>query len=81
MIPGSPDCGSMPQWPIYYYQNSTDILRLLPNGVLRHYLYHVVPGEEEDPEYGVIDGKEVIYHDYPSGKYCMEKVKSRIVVI
>lgn len=76
MIPGSPDCGS-----IYYYQNSTDILRLLPNGVLRHYLYHVVPGEEEDPEYGVIDGKEVIYHDYPSGKYCMEKVKSRIVVI
>lgn len=73
LIPGLPDCGSMQQWPIYYYQNSTDVLRLLPNGVLRHFLYHVVPGEEEETGYDTINGKELIYHDYAPGKYCMEK--------
>lgn len=66
----------MQQWPIYYYRNSTDVLRLLPNGVLRHYLYHNLPMEEEETESGisVINGKEVMYHDYDPGKYCMDKV-------
>ncbi|KAF5271726.1 hypothetical protein FQA39_LY08049 [Lamprigera yunnana] len=67
LVTGSPDCGSMQEWPIYHH--STDVLRLLPSGILRHYLYHATPHQEDDD----IDNKEIIYHDYHSGKYCMEK--------
>lgn len=81
LIPGAPECGSMQQWPIYYYKNSSDMLRLLPSGVLRHYLYHIIPGEEEIIGIDVMGGKEMIYHDYLPGKYCMEKVRKRINII
>lgn len=72
IVTGSPDCGSMQEWPIYYYQHSTDVLRLLPNGALRHYLYNVPPDDDEEMT-GYDMNKEIMYHDYPSGKYCMEK--------
>ncbi|XP_060522858.1 probable G-protein coupled receptor Mth-like 5 [Cylas formicarius] len=73
---GLPDCGHTQPWPIYHYQNSTDKLRLLPNGVLRHYFDHQVP-EEFDFEMELIEGKN-LYQDYEQGKYCMDKKKDEI---
>ncbi|CAG9821362.1 unnamed protein product [Phaedon cochleariae] len=70
LVIGLPDCGHMQLWPIYHYQNSTDRLRLLPNGVMRHYFdHHDVPGEE-DPE---ILQTNSPYHDYEFSKYCLDK--------
>uniref|UniRef100_A0A1Y1NNN9 G-protein coupled receptors family 2 profile 2 domain-containing protein n=1 Tax=Photinus pyralis TaxID=7054 RepID=A0A1Y1NNN9_PHOPY len=72
IVTGNPDCGSMQIWHIYYYQESTDVLQLLPNGALRHYPHYVSPEEDLN--------REIMYHDYPPGKYCMEKhVKGSLV--
>lgn len=72
IVTGDPDCGSMQTWHIYYYQQSTDVLQLLPNGALRHYPHYVSPEEDIN--------REVMYHDYPPGKYCMEKhIKDSLV--
>lgn len=73
LITGSPDCGSMQRWPIYYYYQSTDVLKLLPNGVLRHYLRPDSPNDEDETGYDIINNREIMYHDYVPGKYCMEK--------
>lgn len=72
LIIGKPDCGSMQPWSIYHYHNSSDRLRLLPNGVLRHYSDHLEPGERQ-----LADMDSVSFHyDYASGKYCLDKVYS-----
>ncbi|XP_030764100.1 probable G-protein coupled receptor Mth-like 5 [Sitophilus oryzae] len=69
---GTPNCGHMQQWSVYHYQNSTDKLRLLPNGVLRHYIDNQVPNElDNDSEFA--DDKSKIYYDYAPGKYCLDK--------
>lgn len=65
----------MQPWAILHYTNSLDVLHLLPSGVLRHYAYHTLPNEDEDMETERINDKDVMYHDYEPGKYCMEKVK------
>ena len=70
LITGLPDCGSKAPWPIYHYQNSSDRLRLLPNGVLRHYFDHNVPHETEMDDIN----PNSLYHDYEPNKYCLEKV-------
>ncbi|XP_023025207.1 G-protein coupled receptor Mth-like 5 [Leptinotarsa decemlineata] len=71
LVTGLPDCGHMQLWPIYHYQNSTDRLRLLPNGILRHYFDHSeVPGDELDSEVTNVGGP---FHDYEYGKYCLDK--------
>lgn len=72
LIYGKPDCGSMQMWPVYHYQNSSDKLRLLSTGVLRHYFDHfLVPGEDpDDEEIEILKGR---YHDYEPGKYCLDK--------
>lgn len=69
-----PDCGSGPQWPVFHYKNSPDSLQLLPDGVLRHYLYPPLPNE--DPEFIAreIDSRKELFVDYPPGKYCIDKV-------
>ncbi|KAJ3647429.1 hypothetical protein Zmor_019308 [Zophobas morio] len=69
LITGLPDCGSKAPWPIYHYQNSSDRLRLLPNGVLRHYFDHNVPHETEMDDIN----PNSLYHDYEPNKYCLEK--------
>ncbi|CAH0550485.1 unnamed protein product [Brassicogethes aeneus] len=73
LITGAPDCGSMQPWSIYHYLNSTDKLRLLPSGILRHFFDHTIPGEEDELREAIIKGKDLIYHDYTSGKYCLDK--------
>lgn len=73
LVTGLPDCGSMQPWAVLHYTNSLDVLHLLPNGVLRHYAYHTLPSEE-DLEIEPMDDKDVMYHDYEPGKYCLEKV-------
>nr|CAH7735488.1 unnamed protein product [Callosobruchus chinensis] len=74
IVSGAPDCGHMQLWPIYHYHNSTDRLRLLPNGVLRHYFDHVdVPGDEDLLELGNTHEEKTLYHDYEFGKYCLDK--------
>ncbi|RZC35777.1 G-protein coupled receptor Mth-like 5 [Asbolus verrucosus] len=72
LVIGLPDCGPKDPWPIYHYQNSSDRLRLLPNGVLRHYFDHNIPHKEELDD----TSKSSLYHDYEPGKYCLEKVPS-----
>nr|AEM43034.1 methuselah-like protein 5 [Tribolium castaneum] len=69
LVTGLPDCGPKAPWPIYHYENSTDRLRLLSNGVLRHYFDRNIPHEDE------WDGgsKNSLYHDYEPGKYCLDK--------
>lgn len=81
MVIGLPDCGSTQRWPIYHYQHSSDVLRLLPNGVLRHYTHYAVPtlpdyleGDDEMEE-----DTESVFYDYPSGKYCLEKVLLKVI--
>lgn len=74
LVTGIPDCGSKQPWSIYHYTNSTDRLRLLPNGVLRHYFDHKIPSEEGSFEVEVTNGKSSLFHDYEPGKYCLEKV-------
>lgn len=77
MVIGLPDCGSTQRWPIYHYQNSSDVLSLLPNGVLRHYTHYAVPMQQDYYlEEGEVEDEdtESVYYDYPSGKYCLEKV-------
>lgn len=76
---GSPDCGHMQLWPIYQTQNSTDRLRLLPNGVLRHYFEHFEIPEEEYDITGYTDKDQTLYHDYEPGKYCLDKVTHDIL--
>ncbi|XP_017768553.1 PREDICTED: probable G-protein coupled receptor Mth-like 5 [Nicrophorus vespilloides] len=68
---GSPDCGSHQQWSIYHYVNSQDVLRLLPNGKLRHYINRPLEGEEE--EFEEMNKKKMVFYDYDSGKYCLDK--------
>lgn len=70
LVNGLPDCGHMQQWPIFHYFNSTDKLRLLPNGVLRHYFDHNEAFEEFDFETG---NSKSPFHDYEQGKYCLER--------
>lgn len=73
LITGLPDCGSVQPWPILHYRNSTDQLRLLPNGILRHYFdYNPIPGEE-DYEVDKFEG-HILFHDYELGKYCLDRV-------
>ncbi|XP_044265757.1 probable G-protein coupled receptor Mth-like 5 isoform X3 [Tribolium madens] len=69
LVIGLPDCGPKAPWPIYHYQNSTDRLRLLSNGVLRHYFDRNIPHDEELDD----NSKNSLYHDYEPGKYCLEK--------
>lgn len=77
-VTGLPDCGSSTTRSVYHYKNSTDKLRLIDDGTLRHCIYHNKP-EECDPEYD--DGKEQMYYDYTPGKYCLDKVNSSSLVI
>ncbi|CAG9762604.1 unnamed protein product [Ceutorhynchus assimilis] len=70
LVIGKPDCGHMQLWPIYHYQSSADKLRLLPNGILRHYYDNQIPDEFEI-DYG--EEKDKVYHDYEYGKYCLDK--------
>lgn len=74
LVIGLPDCGSRQRWPIYHYQNSSDVLRLLPNGVLRHYTHYAVPAQSDYVEDEIEEDTESVYYDYQSGKYCLEKV-------
>lgn len=74
LVIGLPDCGSKQRWPIYHYQNSSDVLRLLPNGVLRHYTHYAAPLQPDFVEYEIEEDTESVYYDYQSGKYCLEKV-------
>lgn len=74
LVTGEPDCGSVQQWGILHYANSQDVLHLLPNGVLRHYLYNVLPDDDEDVQMESVNKKDLMYYDYEPGKYCMEKV-------
>lgn len=69
---GKPDCGHMQQRSIYHYQDSPDILRLLPNGILRHYYDKQIP-HEFDLDGELIENKRDLYHDYKSGLYCLDK--------
>ncbi|XP_057663765.1 probable G-protein coupled receptor Mth-like 5 isoform X1 [Diorhabda carinulata] len=69
LIIGLPDCGHMQRWPIYHYINSTDKLRLLPNGILRHYFDHTGVNELDIDS----ENAKVPYHDYEQGKYCLDK--------
>lgn len=63
----------MQPWSIYHYQNSSDKLRLLPNGILRHYFDNQIPNEIDfDSEF--IEHQSNIYHDYEPGNYCLDKV-------
>ncbi|KAH1007750.1 probable G-protein coupled receptor Mth-like 5 [Dendroctonus ponderosae] len=74
LIIGMPNCGHMQLWPIYHYQASADKLRLLPNGILRHYFDTQVPNEfEADNEYTNTLEESKLYHDYPINKYCLDK--------
>ncbi|KAJ8928417.1 hypothetical protein NQ314_019006 [Rhamnusium bicolor] len=73
LVTGSPDCGHMQLWPIYQYQNSTDRLRLLPNGILRHYFDHFEVPEEEFEVADFSEKDHTLYHDYEPGKYCLDK--------
>ncbi|KAL3288889.1 hypothetical protein HHI36_003334 [Cryptolaemus montrouzieri] len=70
---GIPDCGSRQIWPIYFNKNSSEKLQLLPNGVLRHIYSHPIPNEEDDIGVEIIEGKDVLFHDFPQGQYCMDK--------
>lgn len=80
MIIGKPNCGHTQLWPIYHYQSSSDKLRLLPNGILRHYFDNQIPDEFElDNEY--IEEESKIYHDYEIGKYCLDKVRVPMVLL
>lgn len=49
-------------------------MQLLPNGVLRHIYSHPIPNEEEDIGIEILDGKDLLFHDFPPGQYCMDKV-------
>lgn len=69
---GTPNCGHMQLWPIYHYKSSADKLRLLPNGVLRHYFDNQSPNEFElENEYNIEENK--LFFDYPLSKYCLDK--------
>lgn len=69
-----PDCGlSATTRSVYHYKNSTDKLRLIDDGTLRHCIYHDRP-EECDPLHEDNGGKELLYYDYIPGKYCLDKV-------
>lgn len=46
----------------------------MPTGVLRHYTHYNVPVQSGFPEDEVVEDTHSIYHDYPSGKYCLDKV-------
>ncbi|CAH1186213.1 unnamed protein product [Phyllotreta striolata] len=70
LVIGLPDCGHMQLWPIFHYFNSTDRLRLLPNGVLRHYFDHDHAYEEYDFEN---ENSKAPFHDYELGKYCLDR--------
>lgn len=64
----------MQLWPIYHYKSSADKLRLLPNGVLRHYFDNQSPNEFElENEYNIEENK--LFYDYPLSKYCLDKVQ------
>ncbi|XP_018324370.1 probable G-protein coupled receptor Mth-like 5 [Agrilus planipennis] len=75
ILNGNPDCGSTQKWPIYHYQNSSDVLKLLPNGVLRHYLFFEKENDEEKEEMKEEqeNSKGLMFQDYVPGKYCLEK--------
>ncbi|XP_072391044.1 probable G-protein coupled receptor Mth-like 5 [Diabrotica undecimpunctata] len=75
LIIGRPDCGHVQTWPIYHYYNSTDRLRLLPNGVLRHYFDHI-----DIPDAFDLDNinPTAPYYDYEQGKYCIDKKEEGI---
>lgn len=78
LVTGLPDCGPVQPWPILHYRNSTDQLRLLPNGILRHYFdYSHVPGEESF-EMEKLEEHNLFY-DYEPGKYCLDRVKEKIL--
>ncbi|GJQ66180.1 GPRMTH5 [Trypoxylus dichotomus] len=69
---GFPNCGSHQKWPIYS-NNSTDILQVLPNGVLRHSLYHPKPTDDYDSSFTDLTNG-VMHYDYEPGKYCTDKM-------
>ncbi|XP_066245738.1 probable G-protein coupled receptor Mth-like 5 [Euwallacea similis] len=72
LIIGKPNCRSTQLWRIFHYQSSTDKLRLLPNGILRHYFDTQIPNEFElENEYNIEENK--LFHDYVLGKYCIDK--------
>uniref|UniRef100_A0A6P7G6G2 Probable G-protein coupled receptor Mth-like 5 n=1 Tax=Diabrotica virgifera virgifera TaxID=50390 RepID=A0A6P7G6G2_DIAVI len=70
LVIGRPDCGHVQTWPIYHYYNSTDRLRLLPNGILRHYFDHI-----DIPDAFDLDNinPTAPFYDYEQGKYCIDK--------
>ncbi|KAG5870807.1 hypothetical protein JTB14_005357 [Gonioctena quinquepunctata] len=65
LVTGLPDCGHMQLWAVLHYQNSSDRLGLLPDGVLRHYFDHKHKIDEENAV-----GP---FHDYEFGKYCLDR--------
>ncbi|XP_050306136.1 probable G-protein coupled receptor Mth-like 5 isoform X2 [Anthonomus grandis grandis] len=72
LVIGRPNCGHMQLWPIYHYESSADKLRLLPNGILRHYYDNQVPNEFEY-ESGESLQDTGLFHDYEFGKFCLDK--------
>lgn len=80
MINGLPDCGSTQRWSVYYYTNSSDVLHLLPNGVLRHYTHYVMPPEPLYSDGELEENSESVYYDYQPGKYCLDKVSLKYTV-
>ncbi|KAL1512810.1 hypothetical protein ABEB36_002334 [Hypothenemus hampei] len=72
MVIGKPNCKHMQLWPIYHYRSSADKLRLLPSGVLRHFFDDQIPNEF-DLDNIDIASENRLFHDYPFGKYCLDK--------
>lgn len=79
LVIGLPDCASVQPWEIYHYPNSSDVLQLRPDGTLRHYLHHIIPGEEVDPGIENAGGANEMFYDYTQGLYCMDKVLFKLV--
>lgn len=69
LVIGEPDCGSTQQWRILHYTNSIDRLILLPNGKLRHFIYH----HPEDSNFDITDEDLIRNYDYNPGQYCLDK--------
>ncbi|XP_022909700.2 probable G-protein coupled receptor Mth-like 5 [Onthophagus taurus] len=70
-VTGKPDCGFGKIWSIFN-NNSTDVLKLQPDGSLSHLLYHEAP-KTFDEDIFVRMHDNPIVHNYPQGKYCMDK--------
>lgn len=72
LVIGEPDCGSTQQWRILHYTNSIDRLILLPNGKLRHYIYH----RTSESNFDITDEDLIRNYDYDHGQYCLDKVSN-----